>query len=170
MIVMALFHGVQAVEWRYIAGALFGIAVCWSLLLRPRVVLDQEELVLRNAVSDYRIPYARISDFFVRSTTVALVDGRKLLGLGVGRSRRDMTRTRRGSSDALMRAGVLPADEVRPGRPGAGHTAADQLEEQVGQRRKLAVPGDAPVRRVPAVPEIAALVVTAIVLVVAFVL
>ena len=164
---MALVNGVEAVEWRYIAGALLGIAVCWSLLLRPRVVLEQDELVMRNAVSDYRVPYSRISEFFVRSTTVVLADGRKFLGLGVGRRRADMTRTPRVASDPLTRAGAMVAE---PERLTPGKSAADQLEEQVDVRRNLAAMSEAPVRRVPAVPEIVALVATALALVIAIVL
>lgn len=170
VVVLTIVHGVDAAAWPYIAGGLFAIAVCWALLLRPRVVLGADELVLRNVVSDYRIPYARIGDFFVRTTTVAVVDDHKYVGLGVGRGMREMTRTRRVASDPLTRTrGVLPEPE-KTRHPGASHSAADQLEDQMAQRLKDPAPSERGVRRTPAIPEIAALAVTAAGLVLAIVL
>ena len=160
VVVVTIVHGVDAAAWPYIAGGLFAIAVCWALLLRPRVVLGADELVLRNVVSDYRIPYTRISDFLVRTTTVVIADDHKYVGLGVGRGMREMTRTRRVASDPLTRTRGLPPEPEPARRPGASHSAADQLEQHVAERMKDPAPSKGRVRRTPAVPEIVALVVT----------
>lgn len=171
MVVMALLHGVDSSEWPFIAGGLLLGAVSWSVLLRPRVVLEPDELVLRNMVSDQRIPYARVGEFMVRSTTVVVDDdGRKYRGIGVGRTRRQMARIPRVASDPLTRSGRLVPDVEPPKRPGSGDTAADQLEDQVAERVKVAVPSQATVRRVPARIEIAALVLTTLALVLTLVL
>ena len=47
--------------------------VVWSFLARPRVVLDEGTLELRNAFSSWLVPVGRVDDVEVRQGTVVTV-------------------------------------------------------------------------------------------------
>jgi len=44
------------------AWVVFGLALAWSVFLRPAVVLDAWGVTLRNVVRDVHIPWARVTD------------------------------------------------------------------------------------------------------------
>jgi len=46
----------------FAAWVLFGLAVVWSLFVRPSVLLDDHGVTLRNVVRDIHIPWALVSD------------------------------------------------------------------------------------------------------------
>jgi hypothetical protein len=149
-------------QWSFVVGSVLFGGVCWSVLLRPRVRLDPDVLVLRNAISDYRIPYARLDLFVVRSVSTAYVGKKKYVGLGVTRTRRAMTRGPRPRGLGEVRGFEGPRSE-NPGRLPAN--AADLVIELVSDRIRNAAPTTEKVRRVPAWPEIAGFTVTIVVLV-----
>lgn len=45
---------------------LFGLAVVWSVFVRPAVVIDQDGVTLRNLLRDVHVPWGRLSDVKVR--------------------------------------------------------------------------------------------------------
>jgi hypothetical protein len=46
----------------FVAWVVFGLAVAWSIFVRPAVVLDVEGVTLRNVVRDVQIPWTRLTD------------------------------------------------------------------------------------------------------------
>jgi len=46
----------------FAAWVLLGLAVAWSVFVRPAVLLDAGGVTLRNIVRDVRIPWARVTD------------------------------------------------------------------------------------------------------------
>ena len=125
-----------------------GGLLVWMVMLRPRVlVIAPESLELRNVISSWFVPLTAITDIEVRAVTrVRTADGR-YDGVGVGRTIREMRRSRRG-----------------PHVPSADSTGqeADLMIGQVLQAVERARADglvDRPVRRVWAVPELGVLAV-----------
>jgi hypothetical protein len=46
----------------YAAWVLFGLAVVWSLFVRPAVLLDGDGVTIRNVVRDIHLPWVRVTD------------------------------------------------------------------------------------------------------------
>jgi Bacterial PH domain len=46
----------------FAAWVLFGLALAWSLFVRPAVLLDDDGVTIRNVVRDVHIPWARVTD------------------------------------------------------------------------------------------------------------
>lgn len=46
----------------FAAWVLLGLAVAWSLFVRPAVLLDDEGVTIRNVVRDVHIPWTRLTD------------------------------------------------------------------------------------------------------------
>ena len=46
----------------FVSWILFGLAVVWSLFVRPAVLLDDEAVTIRSVVRDVHIPWVRITD------------------------------------------------------------------------------------------------------------
>jgi len=46
----------------FAAWVVFGLAVAWSIFVRPAVLLDVEGVTLRNVVRDVHIPWTRLTD------------------------------------------------------------------------------------------------------------
>jgi hypothetical protein len=46
----------------FVAWVIFGLAVAWSVFVRPMVLVDAEGVTLRNVVRDVYIPWTRLSD------------------------------------------------------------------------------------------------------------
>ncbi len=174
LIVLASLHGLERTEWQVVACACFGAVFCWVAMLRPRVVFEPSTLVLRNMVSDTAIPYGMIDRVTVRSTTCAFVGQRRYVGLGVGRSRMSMTRKPRGGGGRYgsRLLAQLNDPEANPGQID-NEQVPTFVEEQAWDRisRAAREPGGPDtVRRTPAVPEIAALLLGLAGVVVAFVI
>lgn len=176
--IISVSHGLSHVDVVLALAMLFTATLIWAFMVRPRVVLGSEELVLRNAVVDYWVPYAAIRRIVVRSVTQVWVDERRLVGIGVGRGRKTMMTSRAGQPRARMfgaRAYETPSEQTRRRRGLDLSQLADLLEEQVMRRANDASvqPGSSTgpgVRRVAAKPEIAALAVTLAALVLAVLL
>ena len=48
------------------AWVLFGVAVAWSIFVRPSVVIDAQGVTIRNIVRDIHIPWAALTDISTR--------------------------------------------------------------------------------------------------------
>ena len=157
-----------------LAGCVLVGLLMWAAFLRPAVRLDHGDLVLRSLLATTRLPLAAIEEVRVGHTLAVVADGRRFVSPAVGRPRKRLAR-----GSAIGGLG---------GRPVAGldHRAAARAAESaypdyVEQRIRDAVvasladehPAGAPaprVRRTPAYPEIAVLVVSLAALVVGLVL
>jgi hypothetical protein len=50
----------------FAAGVVFGLAVAWSIFVRPAVLIDVGGVTLRNVVRDVHIPWTRLTDVTAR--------------------------------------------------------------------------------------------------------
>jgi hypothetical protein len=146
-----LTHGLEASELRYLFGGLAFAAAAWAVLLRPRVRLLSDHVELRNGFSEFLVPYAAISEVAIRSFTVVHVDGKRYIGLAVGRNRKSMTRRRK---DEVLR----DRPDLAAGKSLEKASEADLLQVTLEDRIDRAAGGPAvAVRRHWALPEIAVL-------------
>lgn len=138
--------------WAFPLLLAFGV-LSWAILIRPAVLLHRDELELRNVLHSQWIPFARIDDVQVKQVTKVHVGDQTYVAAGLGRSRRAIHHDARAGQDG--------------GRE--QYSLGWLVEEKVRRRMNPhdAVTDPAPVRRTWAVPEIAALAVFAVALVIA---
>jgi Bacterial PH domain len=60
----------------FVAWVLFGLAVVWSVFVRPAVLVDLEGVTLRNVVRDVHVPWAGLTDVEVRWNLKVFVEER----------------------------------------------------------------------------------------------
>lgn len=146
--------------------ALFLGIVAWAAMLRPGVWVAGEELVLRNMLETVRIPLAAIERVAVRQVLAVSVGERRYVSPAVGRSRRQAMKANRRDADqpgpaesyaVFVEERISRLAEDARAKRGIGLLSDEQLELAKGVRRR------------PAWPEIAGLVVAAVGLVVALV-
>jgi hypothetical protein len=157
--------------------ALFVGVVLYASTVRPRVLVDQHELVLRNMVSTIYIPLAAVEEVAVQQMMAVRAGGKRYVCAGVGRSLRASLR-----GSAAMRAreqvGGLRGELAAVREPGMNYADFVELriQELVNEDRvRRGVKRYSPeadelagkVRREWARPEIAALAATAVFVVVA---
>lgn len=163
-------------DWVIAFAALGGVLV-WAAVLRPRVSLVGEHLELRNMLETDLIPLAAIEELAVRQLLAVRAGDKRFLCPALGKSRRQLRgRPAFGSGAVAGRLRSKPAD--------ARTTVdfADFVEQRIRQRmederaargiragsaEQLALAQE--VRRQPAWPEIVALVVLTVALVVTIV-
>ncbi|KAJ1684400.1 hypothetical protein LUZ63_020155 [Rhynchospora breviuscula] len=153
-----------------------------AYLMRPRVSIADDDLVLVNPLSTVRVPLQRVRHVTVRSITKVTTQERAYSGIGVGRTMRQMVRP---SSE-----GVVPTPGSWGGRFLGGNgvglggqtssrsrstDTADLLEDTVARavlqvRDARAGQEPVPVRRQPALLDLVPGVVLAVALVVALLL
>jgi hypothetical protein len=158
------------------AVALFGAVVVWISSLRPRVRVENHELVLRNMLTTTYLPLASIEEVAVRQVMAVRAGGRRYVCAGVGRSLRQAMK-----GSAMERArgqmGGLRGELAKVSEPGMHYAdfVEIRLQELVNEdrmRRGVAKFSDEAEalagqgRRAWAWPEIAALAVTAVLVVV----
>ena len=151
--------------------ALAGV-VAWVALLRPRAAVFPGVLRLKNSLMDVEIPLVLIDAVTVRQTLNVWVGEHRYVCVGIGRSRHSMFKSNRRRGIAMLfgmeRLQKYAEDADRPANDQTGMlyetyvvTSIEELAESA--RKEL---GDEPprgqVRRLPAWPEIAALVVLAV--------
>lgn len=171
------------------AAALVGGVLVWASLLRPRVSVSPETLHLRNMLETVRVPLAAIDELLVRQVLSVRVGERRFVSPAVGRKlRKVMGANRRGSGSIF---GPELAERVPeefepvndPSRPKTDVDYADHVEDRLRQlvadaraRHGVRAYSDeaealaAGVRREPAWPEIGALAVATLLLVLALAL
>ncbi len=152
-----------------IVAALFGWLI-WCFMLRPRVILGADDVRLRNALVDTKIPLARVTDVSMGTVTAVFVGGERYVGIAVGHSVRTLMRhsagrrSRGDTGDGPITAlsGRLLGDKV-----------PDFVAQQINQASivaRTAGQSTEPVQRRPAVPEFVVLVVLVVALVASFLL
>lgn len=113
--------------------ALLVLALVWTAVLRPRLRIEGETLVLRNSFSTARLPLAGLTSALVQQTFVARVGGRRFTSGAAGRSRRQAMRQPRTTRELAMSpvpGEGLPVDD--------GVLYADHIERQIQQRAEAA--------------------------------
>jgi hypothetical protein len=150
------------------AGALVGGVLLYASTLRPRVLVEDAELVLRNMFTTVRVPLATIEEIVVQQVLAVRAGDRRFVCAGAGRSLRAVMRgtsLEKARSQASSLTGEIGYDVTR------GMDYADYVETRVRQmiRADRADKGISSVfspeadrlreriRREPAWPELAAL-------------
>lgn len=144
--------------WVWSAVGLLVAVLMWAGLLRPVVLIEGDELVLRNMLDTVRVPLAAIDTVAVGQVLAVFVDDDRYVAPSIGRSRRQLHGRR------------LPgAMADAPQLPDVGLFVEERIRHRVETAQKTgAEPG--PVVRERAWAEIAALVVAGVLVVVAVVL
>jgi hypothetical protein len=184
-------QGPELAPWGYALVVLLGVLV-WASVLRPRVWVGQGDLVLRTMLETVRIPLAAVETVVLRQVLVVTAGGRRYVCPALGRSRKALVR---GPGRAGGGGGIGAFVGVRSwgdGAPAEGDEVARRSHEralgvdypryvegrllELTDRARLEArvrPGSdaqrelaAGVRREPAWPEIAALALSAVALVV----
>ena len=62
LLVSMAWHWADHPQPLFAAWVLFGLALVWSLLVRPAVVLDDDGVTIRNVLRDILIPWVRVTD------------------------------------------------------------------------------------------------------------
>lgn len=163
-----------------LAAAIFGLLV-WCFMLRPRVVIRDAELELRNAFASWHVPLVSIRKVAVRAITRVYTDGdQRFDGVAVGRPTRSLMRGRpvKARTVGLPGLGASRIDEdPNASRPPKGQLDADMVADFVADQillaadraREAAAEAGTP-SRAWAWPELAALVLLAAGLVVSVLL
>lgn len=164
------------VEYRTLVGlrvalaAMFLAVVVWSTQLRPRAVAYPTVLELRNSLRDYWVPYTLIDEVTVAQTLSVWVGERRYVCIGIGASvRADLKARQREAAEASV--------HLKPGRDLVTSyrtfvlTTIDELVRREKRRVRLSDrPGpSAAVERRVAVPELVALLASALLLALSFV-
>jgi hypothetical protein len=159
------------------AGAMLGAVLIWTSIVRPRVLVEMGQLVLRNMFSTVRIPLATVEEIAVQQVLAVRAADKRYVCAGVGRSLRQVmkgTSFARARQQAGALTGEVAADIesgmdygdyvetrlrhlVRMDRDRRGIRAFSPEMEELGKQ----------VTREPAWPEITALGVALVLLVVA---
>ncbi|QYJ04345.1 hypothetical protein KUV85_01305 [Nocardioides panacisoli] len=143
--------GVVTVPWVLPAAVLVG-SLSWAMLLRPRVSVTRDELVLRQPFGTQVLPLAAMGSFAVGRVLECRVDGKRYVSAAIGRTVREVRRDR-----------SKPVGEVNDKSYGAFvERRISELQENARQRVGDADPGG--VRRSRAWPEILATVGAAVAL------
>lgn len=150
-------------------GGLLLAAAAWIAMLRPRVGLTADEVVMRGMFSTTRLPLAGVESVVVRQVLAVWVGGRRHVCAAVGHTYRDIARARRHvhGEPALVARSTDPIY--------ADHVASMITEKAAEARREAGIDKRSPdqaamaarVRRTWAWPEIAGVAALAVVLAVA---
>jgi hypothetical protein len=156
--------------------ALLGAGVVWISTLRPRVRVENHELVFQNMLTTTYLPLASIEEVAVRQVMAVRAGGKRYVCAGVGRSLRQAMK-----GSAALRAreqmGGLRGELAKVREPGMHYAdfVEIRVQELINEDRmrrgvkKFSAEADAlaeDVRREPAWPVIAALVAAALFVVV----
>lgn len=151
---------------RVILGALAVGVLVWSYLLRPRILVGERTLTLRNAFDDRDIDYAAINDVAIGTATRVRVGERTYVGLAVGHPVRKLLR------EGVRGETVRQTNTALSGKL-TGDATPEYMQDRILERMTLARQESqdrepAPVVRRWAVPELVGLGVLLLAFVVAF--
>lgn len=161
---------------RVVLGALFFGLVTWVTQVRPRATAYPRHVVLRNSVRDAHVPLALVDEVSMSQTLNVWVGDRRYVCIGIGQSIREDLRARRRKQDVTGGGSRLTQLTLMAERASTDERAMSyqtfvvtRLEELVEQAKKepASDPQDR-ARQVVAWPEVAALTVTGLALVVSF--
>jgi hypothetical protein len=162
--------------WMFGGLAVIGVLV-WASMLRPRVQIADDRLELRNMFVDVDIPVGAIEQVAVRQVLAVRAGDRRFVSPAIGRTLRQVVRSgRRGEAAgaggeerdlvALATASYPDYVEERIRLAAADHRKRLGVTRWSQEQQALALD----VRREPARPELGALAVAALVLLVGIVL
>lgn len=114
------------------AGAFLGAVLAWAAMLRPRVWLTEQDLVLRNMFHTVAIPLAAIQEIAVRQVLAVRAGDRRYVSPAVGRTWRASLRANRTRSGPSA-TGLRDTAESSLADPAAA-AYPDFVEERIGQR------------------------------------
>ena len=137
-----------------VAFGVFFVGIAWSALLRPRVSVRGDDLVLRNMLDTVTVPLAAVEEVVVRQYLAVRAGERRFTSPAVGRPRRQMAREDRagGGSDVLLQEGRAFGLFVQERIRNRATEARERLGIRVGSGEQDALA--AQVRRQPAVLEL----------------
>lgn len=155
-------HDLVATRWALGIGA--GAVLIWAFMLRPRIVVQPEMLVLRNPLSSWLVPLACVEVVQVcLLTRIGTTGGATYDAVAVARPLRSLTGRQRLQPSglfgrALSQDSGSESPKLRYARTNTPDGIADLMTEQIlaaahGAREAGAAAG--PVRRVWAIPELA---------------
>ena len=145
-------------------GAVLFAALTWAVVLRPRVLVVDDRVVLRNAFRDTHVPLAAVEHVTLGQALTVWAGGERHQCLGVSRSGRAQIRAQRrqaaasayGAEEAVAAAAAHDLQQET--------YAVRRLRELAHGAQRLAGDGDSPqpVRHTWAWPEVAAVTVTGV--------
>lgn len=153
-------------------GAVFFASLAWAVVLRPRVHVFADRLVLRNAFRDTHVPLAAVEHVTLGQALTVWAEGERHQCLGVGRSGRAHLRAQRRQATAeQFGAGEALAAAAAHDLAQETYAVRRLRELAQGARRDAGPVDDAvdPVRHTWAWPELAAVLVTGTVFLVSLV-
>ncbi len=164
VLVVAVSDGPSVTAVRLGVGDLLVAVLLWAFMLRPKVVLESDSvLVLRNPLSDWRIPLASVTRVDVRTVTMVFTDERRYVGVGVGRSVRAIVRRATPGHPEPGGGSLRPTTKITAGT--LPDFVIDRIQHAADIARETGQP-TGPGERVPAWVLIAAAGVLAVALVV----
>ena len=156
------------------AAALFLGVLAWAVTLRPRISLVGDRLELRGAVDTVRIPLAGIEELAVRQVLAVRAGDKRYVSTALGRSRRQLMKVKAGA------VGLTSSDpdsdpHSRVAAPNYAEFVEERIRKRMDDEREAAglrrgsddqIALGSRVERTWAWPEIAGLVVSALLFVV----
>ena len=142
--------------WISAALVLFALVV-YVASVRPAVVLQESELVLRNMLTSVHVPWPLVGDVRIRQFLTVEVGDETYDCAAVGRTRRQIYR------DAKT---MIEREAAAPAELSFGHFVETKIRNRAEDARRRDPEATGKVRRVRAWPELAALAGTAVVFVV----
>jgi len=158
-----------------LGAVVFGLVV-WTTQLRPRALAYDDHLLLRNAVRDVRVPMTAIDDVRVTQSLQVWTGERRHVCIGIGHSVRQQLKVRRNRRQQLLspsrwQAFSEAADRAAPDQTAMSYatfveTRITELVEAARKETRSENATAADVRRSWAWPELTALAVAAVALLV----
>ena len=157
-----------------LAGCVLTGLLMWAAFLRPAVRLDHDDLVLRTLLATTPVPLAAIEEVRVGHTLVVVAGERRFVSPAVGRPRQRLVR---GSAIGGLGGRPVGGLDHRAAARAAESAYPDYVEQRIrdavvaslAEEHRAGAPAPT-VRRTPAYPEIAVLVVSLAALVAGLVL
>lgn len=153
VVVLLPFASNDRTAFRFVVGAALAAVFIWAFVARPRIILSPSRLRLRNALSTWEIPTALVDGITIGVVTRVEVAGRPYDGAAVGRPVRLFKRageSRWSSPDLVPDLLIEEVELAAAAARAAGHAGGD-------------------VKRVWAVPELTAIGVLSLALLILFV-
>lgn len=161
----------------FLSWVLFGLALIWSLFVRPAVLLDDRGVTLRNVVRDVFIPWGRVTDVECRWNLKVFAGDRVYTAWAIS----SQVERPQGVSGGMLtmlpgRLEAFSSDDVKPSTPSPKVTApmvarsiehaVEDYADAVAQGAVAAAPDDHV--RITWVPVVVAVLVLTAVAIVAF--
>jgi hypothetical protein len=113
--VLVLMDGTSVVHWTVLAGIVLVGLGAWLTMVRPAVHAHDDHVLVRNALTDTKVPWHLIESVRVRQVLVIQTGDRAVHGLAAGRSARQQMRQERPggrSGQSLMKASMFGGDSA----------------------------------------------------------